>query len=317
VSASPAPVAVIIPAFNAGRYLDETLASVAAQSVLPAEVVVGDDASTDDTVAVAERWADRLPLAVVRSSVNGGPSAARRLAIGTSRSPLVALLDADDVWLPDHLSTLVALHRARGGLVMADGIRWLPGEGTGTRWSDVYDVPALDVQLAALYRENWVISCTLFERELYDRVGGFRGSVRVGEDWDLWIRMVRGGAVVSRADHPTVLYRMSAGSLMSTDRGIDDRIAVLELAADEVGGGADEVAAVRAGLRHLRAERHLISAYRLAGEGRSWPARMNGLAAVKGRRRVAMRGLAMVIAPRRVAARRNSIRGSPRGRLET
>jgi hypothetical protein len=315
VSAPPAPVAVIIPTFNAGRYLDQTLASVAGQSALPAEVVIGDDASGDDTVAVAERWAGRLPLTVSRSAVNGGPSAARGFAIEESRSPLVALLDADDIWLPDHLSTLVALHSQRGGLVMADAIRWLPGEALGNAWSEVNRVPTPDAQLAALYRENWVISCTLFDRELYDRVGGFRGSVRVGEDWDLWIRMVRGGAVVSQASHPTVLYRMTPGSLMSSDRGVDDRITVLERAADEAGTAPGERAAVQVGLRHLRAERRLFDAYRLAGAGQTWKARLGGVAAARGTRSVALRGLAMAMAPRSVAARRSSIHETPRHRL--
>ena len=315
MSAPPAQVAVIVPTYNAAEYLDQTLASVAGQSLRPAEVVIGDDASTDDTLAVAERWVPRLPLTVVRSEHNGGPSVARRVAIAASSSPLLALLDADDVWLPDHLSTLAALHAQAGGLVMADAVRWLPGEAFGSVWSEAYRPPAPEAQLAALYRENWVISCTLFGRDLYERAGGFRGSLRVGEDWDLWIRMVRAGGVVAQAAHATVLYRMTPGSLMSSDLGVHDRIAVLELALAEAGEGPVERSAVRAGLRQLRAERHLMTAYRLEGEHHPWVARAHGLAAATGRRRVAVRGLAMGLAPRVTARRRRSHFESPQHRL--
>src|SRR6266567_6983269 len=100
-------VAVIIPAFNSGKHLDQALASVAGQSVLPCAVVVADDCSEDDTLARARHWRGRLPLEVVRMEQNRGPGVARDCAIRRTTARLLAMLDADDLFLPDHLETMV------------------------------------------------------------------------------------------------------------------------------------------------------------------------------------------------------------------
>jgi hypothetical protein len=309
----PAAVAVIIPAFNAADHLGQALASVAAQTRPPAEVVVSDDCSTDGTVEVARTWSDLLPITVVHATVNAGPAAARHRAIEAAASPDVALLDADDVWLPDHLATVVDLHQDPTDLVMADDVRWLPGVSLGARWSELYDVPPPDCQLACLLRENWVNSRTLFSRPLYERSGGFRAPLRVGEDWDLWIRMVRAGAVVVRAGHPTVLTRLTPGSASSPDEGVHDRIAVLQQAAREA-LTAEERAAVSVGLRHLRAEARLFASYRSAAEGRPLRARAQAIGGLRGAPRVAVRSIAMAVAPAHVVSRRSAVRRAPRAR---
>jgi glycosyltransferase involved in cell wall biosynthesis len=93
------PVAVIIPAYNAERFLDETLESVRAQTAPPSEIIVVDDGSTDRTAEVACRH-----HVTVLSQPNTGPSAARNAAIRHTGQPWVAFLDADDVWEPDKLA---------------------------------------------------------------------------------------------------------------------------------------------------------------------------------------------------------------------
>ncbi|HLX86986.1 MAG TPA: glycosyltransferase family 2 protein [Acidimicrobiales bacterium] len=309
-----APVTVIVAAYQAAGTLDQALASVAGQSVAPAEVVVADDGSTDDTVEVAQRWAGRLPLRVLTTAVNHGPSTARHRAVEAATQPLVALLDADDLWLPDHVETLLALYRRHGGVALARFLRWAPGSGLGSHPADVAPVPAPGAQLRAFARSNFAWIATLFERSLYERAGGFRAELRVGEEWDLYIRMVRLGAVIHRAGHPTALYRVRAGSLMWDDAGIDDRIRVMELAAAEAVDG-HERRAFAAGRRRFSSERSLLSAYRLASEGRRWAARRAALGTARGHRRVMVRGAAMVVAPRLTERRRRQARAEPSGRL--
>src|SRR5581483_10965231 len=99
-------IAVVVPAWNAAATIDDALGSVAGQTLLPAEVVVVDDRSTDATASLAKAWADRLPITVVSAAARSGPAGARAEAVAASSSPLIAFLDADDVWLPDHLATL-------------------------------------------------------------------------------------------------------------------------------------------------------------------------------------------------------------------
>lgn len=291
-------VLVVVPAHQAAATIGAALASVAAQTVPPGEAVVVDDGSTDGTSAAAERWHGILPLRVLRSELPQGPALARDLAIRSrSDASLVALLDADDVWLPDHLETLCRLHRRVGGLVCGRPLRWIPGAGVGLPGGTTHG-PASGAgdQLLALLASNFVFVGSLFPTSSYERVGGFRDVPRGAEDWDLWIRMVRDGARVTVADHPTVLYRLSHGSLSFDDRTLDADIAVIELAVAEAASPAEASAAARS-LRRLRARRQLVRAYAAAREGRAWAARGHALAALGGRRAVAARAAAMVASP--------------------
>jgi len=94
-----APVSVVIPAYNASRYLGPAIESVLAQTVAPAEVVVVDDGSTDDTAAVGARY----PGVTVLTQANAGAGVARNHGVAATTAPLVAFLDADDLWLPNKL----------------------------------------------------------------------------------------------------------------------------------------------------------------------------------------------------------------------
>jgi glycosyltransferase involved in cell wall biosynthesis len=304
------PVVVVVPAHDSSDTIGQTLSSVAMQSVQPQEVVVCDDASTDDTVEVVTRWREQLPLTLLTSETSGGPAVARHRAIEASNSPLIAFLDADDVWFPDHLESLVALHRSLGGIALARFLRWAPGEALGSAPSDIAALPSPDRQLERLYFGNYIWIATVFERTLYDEAGGFRLSLRGPEDWDLYIRMVRCGARVHRAGHVTVLYRMRRGSLMWDDRTIDDRIRVLEFARQEANDGVEQAAIAKA-LRELHAERALLTAYGHAREGRPGQARAAARRALGGQRRVALRAAAMLVAPTATEARRHLLRNRP------
>src|SRR4051794_5959509 len=100
-------VSVIIPAFNAERYLADALRSVRTQTYADWEVVVGDDGSTDRTVEIAAGFGERVKI--VGAEKNAGPAAARNRAVAQASGELLALLDADDLWLPEFLEHQVTL----------------------------------------------------------------------------------------------------------------------------------------------------------------------------------------------------------------
>lgn len=312
VTRSPVDVAVVIPAFRCGAVLDTTLASVASQTIRPREVIVADDASGDDTAQVASRWGDRLPLRVLELEENRGPAGARRVAIEHSASPRIALLDSDDVWFPDHLETMVATHDRVGGLVTADPIRWLPGAGLSARsvGRDLR-VPPPAKQRAAILRQDFVFIGTIFERSLYDAAGGFRDQFRGPEDWDLWIRMIRLGAVVHRAGHPTVLYRLSAGSVSADSRLVDEERKVVRTAIDESTTDADRAVLSRTA-RDLEAKAALQDSYALARAGRSWAARRRAVGGLRGPGRIPSRCAALLLAPRMAVRARDRRVHEPR-----
>lgn len=213
-------VGVIMPAHNASRFIDQALGSIANQSEPPALVVVVDDASTDDTADRAESWSDRLHLRVIRLPHNVGSGTARRHGVETIDTDLLAPLDADDVWLPDHLQHLTDVWLRDRGVASAKAQVWRPGH----RRIDYHRALGLRVprhnQLAALLAGNYVFFGSLFSREDYERVGGF-GRHRGWEDWELWVRMAANRVPITVADFPTVLYRRHEGNLTQDNEAFD------------------------------------------------------------------------------------------------
>lgn len=266
-----APVTVVIPAFNAADHLDRALASVSAQTTPAAEVIVVDDASTDNTADLAAAWRDRLPVRVIRCEVNGGSGVARRLAIEAATQPYIANLDADDEWLDYHLATVVPLlgestivaTRCLHRRLDASG-----GESTHTR-----PVPAPDDQEVEIIRANFLFSGAVYPAApLLDPAIG-QSELRGAQDWDTWIRLiVLGGCRAVAVDDATVVKYSHADSISAGADYIEADLAVYrQLAAD------DRYARWHAELpRHIArrdARASMLAAARLAEAGEAFAAR--------------------------------------------
>ncbi len=111
IPGAPAPVSVVVPCYRCGDTIGDAVASIAAQTRRPAEVLLVDDASGDDTLDALQRVADAYPagwVKVIASSPNGGPSRARNLGWQQGVQPYIAFLDADDTWVPDKIAWQMA-----------------------------------------------------------------------------------------------------------------------------------------------------------------------------------------------------------------
>jgi glycosyltransferase involved in cell wall biosynthesis len=196
------PVTVVIPAFNREPFLPAALASVERQRPRrPAEVIVVDDGSTDDTAAVAERHGAH----VIRHGRQRGAAEARNTGFAAATQPWVALLDSDDEWLPDHLETV---WRHRSGYVLVSGAALARGDDTEE--ARYHGVPGrsprpLPTPASIVWPENAIAtSGTLVRTDAVQAVGGFDSSVEPAEDFDLWIRLLETRPGVAL---PTVVYR--------------------------------------------------------------------------------------------------------------
>lgn len=129
-------VSVVVPTYNRAALLDETLRSILAQTVLPAEIIVVDDGSTDETPEVCARQPKLVRY--IHQQNSGLPAVARNRGIEESKGEWVALCDSDDVWHPKKLEVELAVLRATGmrwavtgfGLIDPDGVR-IPTTGLG------------------------------------------------------------------------------------------------------------------------------------------------------------------------------------------
>ncbi|QEL15564.1 glycosyltransferase family 2 protein [Limnoglobus roseus] len=196
-------ISVIMPAWNRAGYLPLAIQSVAEQTVAARlEVVVADDASTDDTAEVVrkltDRWRERLRITYL-ALPKGGVCAARNAALAASRTPLVAFLDSDDVWEPTKLEAQVALLATDVGVVHTN-FRYVDAagrftDGGGQRPNN----PARGACLPALLAEDTVVfSSVLMRREVIDRAAKdephglpFDPAWVCGEDYDLLLRAAR------------------------------------------------------------------------------------------------------------------------------
>jgi glycosyltransferase involved in cell wall biosynthesis len=209
-------VSVIIPAYNAERYLADALRSVKAQTYQDWEVVVGDDGSTDRTVEIAAAFDGRVK--VIRAEKNAGPATARNHAVAQASGELLALLDADDLWLPEFLQHQLSLfdkNQARYGDVgvVACNARVLGPDGflDGT-YAEHVGAPA-EVTLPRLLKGNFIYVSALSPRAVVDEAGGFCPEIFGAEDYDLWVRVVELGYRVVATDRVLATYRLSPESV--------------------------------------------------------------------------------------------------------
>jgi glycosyltransferase involved in cell wall biosynthesis len=211
-------VTVIVPAHNSAGLLEQALRSVMAQGYRDWEAIVVDDASSDDTLARAQGLGDPR-ITALRSEANLGPAGARNLAAQHARGELVALLDADDWWLPEYLERQVGRHdaaRAQGvdvGVVGCDA-RLVGPDGREQAHTFRSQLPPHDPPtLERLLRGNFLFVSSLFPRAAAEEVGWFSTDLFGTEDHDLWIRILETGRAAVLGDDVLAVYRVAAGSV--------------------------------------------------------------------------------------------------------
>ena len=202
-----------MPAYNSAAVIDESVGSVLAQSYTDWELIVADDGSTDDTVARLEAHGDRVR--VVRAQRNGGPAAARNLALRHATGELVAFLDADDRWLPHYLETQVARYDAEPGvgLVACDAYIETPEGRLETTYSQPFRGGVAPITLERILRRNTIFVATLLAREAGEAAGWFSEDLFGTEDHDLWIKVLERGYRAVYTPEPLCVYRRTEGSI--------------------------------------------------------------------------------------------------------
>jgi len=233
-----ARVAVIIAARDAARTVAGAVASALSQEETT-EVVVVDDASTDDTAHTALRAAPGdTRLQVIRTSRNLGPAAARNLGIAATSAPFMAVLDADDAILPGRFANLL---KRTGWDLIADNIVFLPdaddlgalardnGQATGLSALDLAGFALGNLSGKGRTRGELGFLKPLMRRDFLDRHGlRYDEDLRLGEDYDLYARALLCGARFLVAHRTGYAARVRAASLSGRHRTAD--LAALEAA---------------------------------------------------------------------------------------
>ena len=213
-SSTPRGVSVVIPTHNRAPILPRALDGVLGQELPPAEIIVVDDGSTDGTSSVLASYERRHPdlLRVIRQA-NAGAPAARNAGIREAQQPFIALLDSDDVWRPEKLRRQMEVfaHDPALGFCFT-AIRTGPGEAAGDlilpEWEDD-PIFTLDRLLLGCCI---VTSTVVATRRLLLDIGGFDTSLRLGDDYDLFLRVaLRGNRIAYVSEPLTVMGGDVAG----------------------------------------------------------------------------------------------------------
>lgn len=206
-------VSVIIPLYNYGHYIVETLESLAAQSLQDFDVIVVNDASTDNSEEVARKWLEQhegrfATASLLRNRQNSGLSMSRNAGIDYSDSEFVMLLDADNILLPDCLAQCLALIESSPCAFVYPKIEFFgcPGK-TGhtsmTPWDPL-----------RLQHGNYIDAMAMVRKSCWAAVGGYDVQEGGWEDFDFWCKMAEHGFYGLNTPQVLARYRVHDDSML-------------------------------------------------------------------------------------------------------
>lgn len=215
-------ISVITPCYNAAEHIGESVASVFAQTYDNLELVVVDDGSGDDSLALLETLRQQDARLRIVSQPNSGAGPARNRGLREARGEFIAFLDADDYWEPDCLEKL---HQA-----LADGkaeLAYCGWQNTGlsTGRSKPFippDYAQVDKAELLLGGNRWPIHAALTRRRAIDAVDGFDERLSSCMDYDLWLRIASFVEIV-RVPEVLAYYRHHGDAQITSNRA---RIAI-------------------------------------------------------------------------------------------
>ncbi|WP_332688699.1 glycosyltransferase family 2 protein [Devosia sp.] len=251
-------ISVVMANYQAGDKLVPAMESVLRQSVGDLELIVCDDASGDHSVALVEQFMRADPrVSLISAKANGGPARCRNRGLGAARGQWIAVVDADDIIHPERFERLLAAAAHRGAGIVADDLLHFYEDGSPVGLL----LGADQDRLFSVTTEQWVGAGVDGSPALgylkplirADVLGALRydENLRIGEDYDLVLRLLLAGAAMVVLPEPYYLYRRHSGS-------ISHRLSVADLAAmiDSQDAVAGQLGALSAPLAAAFAARH-------------------------------------------------------------
>ena len=211
-------VSIIIPTFNAGRFIQRALEGIRRQTYSHWEVIVVEDGSRDESEATVIRFAKSTGknCRYERNERNLGVSATRNHAMSLARGELIAFLDADDWWTADHLTFGESTLRDGGDFCYSS---FTPYNETGRDAGKPVAPTSVQLEqpLTRLFRENFIhtSSLVMLWRDVAERISGFDTHLRVGEDLDYWLRLLGTGHSINWTGMTTCFYSKHLMSAMA------------------------------------------------------------------------------------------------------
>ncbi len=222
-------VSVVIPCYNAGRWLREAIESALGQTHRPIEVIVVDDGSTDDSVAILHSYSDRIRCAQ-QPHANG--NRARNAGVSLARGRFLQFLDADDYMLPGKVAAQVALLEATDADAVYCDYAMLTYRDSAPCLGPFRTTNVQPDLLTALLRGCWIpVHALLWRREVIEALGGWDETFFAAQDYDLMLRAALQGLRLCYQSGPGVVVRRYGNVTVSTSdplRRLQHRTRALE-----------------------------------------------------------------------------------------
>jgi glycosyltransferase involved in cell wall biosynthesis len=214
-----------VPAYNVADYIGDALNSVLAQTFTDHEIIVINDGSPD-TEALEKVLAPYMSRIIYLKQENRGVSAARNTGINAARGELIAFLDGDDTWLPHYLDVQVEGIQADPSIDVLYPNVMMFGDASGTGEEFMTLCPSNgDVTFERLILQECNVSnCSIARRETIIRAGLFDEALRSVEDFDLWLRVIKGGGRIAYHREVLARYRRRPGSLTADPIWLSEHI---------------------------------------------------------------------------------------------
>lgn len=199
-------ISVIVPCYNDGMYLEETILSVLNSNYSNIEVIIVNDGSVDNTKEVGIALQNKYPNIIYLEQNNRGVSVARNNGIKHSSGEYILPLDADDLISPDYIV------KAKDILDKNENVKvvYAEAEFIGNK-NGKWDLPVFDRN--DLAKENMIFSSAMYRKSDYNKTGGYAEEMLGGwEDWEFWISMLKDGGDVYKIPKVCFYYRIKPSS---------------------------------------------------------------------------------------------------------
>lgn len=266
-------VSVVMPCYNNAALLSASVHSVLQQDYPNIELIVVDDGSTDNSIAVLQSFGDKISIIQQK---NQGPAAARNTGIQAAKGQFIAFNDSDDIWLPGKLTAQITYLQQHpdtglcysGWKVWAGDNATLQSEMLSSKVADAVDQSRTGWLYLSLLKDCVIHTITaVIRRDVFDAVGMFNPAYRIGEDHDLWLRVSQ-HTKIAKLKAVYALYRDNPHSITKKVHPQNYSLLVLQSALQQFGTRCPSGNSVTsADIHRYLGERSFTYGYQAIGAG--------------------------------------------------
>ena len=204
---TPGLISILVPCYNQGIYLKETIQSALASSYRPLEILIINDGSTDNSLALAQELESQHPEVRVLDQANAGVTKARNAGIAATQGEYLLPLDGDDLISPDYILQGLAILATRPEVKVV----YCQAEKFSNSGRKPWKLKPFSLQQLA--KDNMIFVSALFRKADAEAVGGFSEDMQLGrEDWEFWIKLLKNGGEVVQLPLVGFYYRLTPTS---------------------------------------------------------------------------------------------------------